>query len=132
MPEVDLPQNVFPQLRMTDWDRTRKFYVDGLGFTVDWEHRFEPQLPVFAQLTRDGRSLFLSGHRGDGEVGGAAYFFVPDVDAWYRDFTARGVRPDEPPQDAQYQVREITVIDPDGNRLRFGTRLTESSSGHGA
>lgn len=32
--------------------RTRQFYADGLGFGVDWEHRFEPSFPVFAQLTR--------------------------------------------------------------------------------
>jgi catechol 2,3-dioxygenase-like lactoylglutathione lyase family enzyme len=108
---------------MTDWDRSRKFYIDGLGFTIDWEHRFEPHLPVFAQLTRNGLSLFLSGHRGDCQVGGAAYFFVPDVDAWYQDFTIRGVRPEAPPQVTDYHVREMTVIDPDGNRLRFGTRL---------
>jgi len=37
-------------LRMTNWKRIRAFYVDGLGFTLDWERRFEPGLPVFAQL----------------------------------------------------------------------------------
>ena len=74
-------QRVFPQLRMTNWKRTRAFYVDGLGFSVDWEHRFEPGLPVFAQLTRDGLSLFLTEHAGDCQVGGAAYFVVDDVDA---------------------------------------------------
>ncbi len=49
-----MSQRVFPQLRMTNWKRTRAFYVDGPGFIVDWEHRFEPGLPVFAQLTRAG------------------------------------------------------------------------------
>src|SRR6266511_2934743 len=52
-----MSQRVFPQLRMTNWKRTRAFYVDGLGFNVDWEHQFEPGVPVFAQLTRDGLSL---------------------------------------------------------------------------
>ena len=69
-------QRVFPQLRMTNWKRTRAFYVDGLGFGVDWEHRFEPGLPVFASLTRDGLSLFLTEHTGDCQPGGAAYFVV--------------------------------------------------------
>lgn len=87
-----MPQTVFPQLRITDWERSRTFYVDGLGFTVDWEHRFAPGLPVFAQLTRDGRSLFLSAHGGGGAVGGAAYFFVTDVDGWHRDFARRRPR----------------------------------------
>ena len=48
-------QRVFPQLRMTDWQRTRQFYIDGLGFAVDWEHRFEPGFPVFAQLLEGPR-----------------------------------------------------------------------------
>ena len=53
-------QRVFPQLRMTNWDRSRAFYIDGLGFHVDGEHRFEPGFPVFAPLTREALSLFLN------------------------------------------------------------------------
>ncbi len=48
---------------MTNWERRRAFYVEGLGFRVDWEHRFEPGFPVFASLTRDGLSLFVTGAR---------------------------------------------------------------------
>ncbi len=112
-------QRVFPQLRMTDWERTREFYADGLGFDVDWEHRFEPGFPVFAQLTRDGLSLFLTEHAGDCQVGGAAYFVVDDVDALFREIRGRGIRPLEPPADTPWHTREMTVVDPDGNRLRF-------------
>jgi uncharacterized glyoxalase superfamily protein PhnB len=104
---------------MTNWERTRAFYVDGLGFVVDWEHRFEPGFPVFAQLTRDGLSLFLTEHAGDCQVGGAAYIVVDDVDALFREIVARGVRPSEPPEDTPWNTREMSVIDPDGNRLRF-------------
>ena len=104
---------------MIDWKRTRAFYVRGLGFTVDWEHQFEPNFPVFAQLTRDGLSLFLSEHAGDCKVGGAAYFVVDDVDALFREITGHGITPQEPPTDTEWGTREMTVVDPDGNRLRF-------------
>lgn len=114
-----MSQRVMPQLRMTNWDRTRAFYVDGLGFTVDWEHRFEPGFPVFAQVTRDGLSLFLTEHAGDCQVGGAAYIVLDDVDAFYREISARGVVSDEAPEDAPWDAREMVVVDPDGNRLRF-------------
>jgi hypothetical protein len=50
---------------MTKWERTRAFYVDGLGFAVEWEHRFEPGFPVFTQVSRDGLALFLAEHEGD-------------------------------------------------------------------
>jgi uncharacterized glyoxalase superfamily protein PhnB len=114
-----MTQRVFPQLRMTNWQQTRSFYADGLGFTVDWEHRFEPGFPVFAQLTRDGLSLFLSEHSGDCQVGGAAYFVVDDVDALFRDICARGVTIAERPDDTPWGTREMVIVDPDGNRLRF-------------
>lgn len=109
---------------MTDWERTRAFYADGLGFSVDWEHRFEPGFPVFAQLTRDGLSLFLSEHAGECQVGGAAYFLADDVDALFEEIRARGIRPAEVPEDTPWHTGEMMVIDPDGNRLRFANRAS--------
>jgi catechol 2,3-dioxygenase-like lactoylglutathione lyase family enzyme len=118
-------QTVTPQFRITDVQRSIAFYVGGLGFKVDWEHRFEPGFPVFMQLTRDGQSIFLTEHSGDCKVGGAAYFVVPDVDACYNEFVSRGVVATEPPENAPYGPREMLVMDPDGNRLRFATRFAE-------
>ena len=112
-------QRVIPQLRSTNWDRTRAFYEDGLGFRVQWEHRFEPDFPVFAQVSRDGLSLFLTEHSGDCQVGGAVYIVVDDLDALYREITQRNVPVAEPPQETPWGTREMCVIDPDGNRLRF-------------
>lgn len=114
-----MSQRVFPQLRMTNWERSRAFYVEGLGFHVDWEHRFEPGFPIFAQLTRDGLSLFLTEHAGDCQVGGAAYLVVEDVEAFFREISSRGISPGEPPGDTPWHTREMVVVDPDGNRLRF-------------
>ena len=48
-------QTVIPQLRVTDARASLSFYVDGLGFSVDWEHQFEPGFPLFLQLTREAR-----------------------------------------------------------------------------
>ena len=116
---------VIPILRSFDEGKAREFYVDWLGFTVDWEHRFEPGLPVFTQITRDGLSLFLTEHAGDCQVGGAAYLVVDDVDALFREISRRGINPAELPGDTEWHAREMTVVDPDGNRLRFSTAVTE-------
>jgi catechol 2,3-dioxygenase-like lactoylglutathione lyase family enzyme len=115
-----MDQRVTPQLRSTNWNRTRAFYEDGLGFRVQWEHRFEPGFPVFAQVSRDGLSLFLTEHSGDCQVGGAAYIVVDDLDAFHQEIVRRGVPVQEPPQDTPWGTREMAVLDPDGNRLRFG------------
>ncbi len=117
-------QRIFPQLRMTGWDRTRAFYVDGLGFQIDWEHRFAPGMPVFASVSRDGLSLYLTEHRDDCQVGGAVYLLVRDVDALYGEWRARGIRAVEPPGDTEWGAREMTIVDPDGNKLRFSTEAT--------
>lgn len=117
-------QFVTPQLRSTNWRRTRAFYVDGLGFTVKWTHQFAPGLPTFAEVVLDGRALFLTEHTGDCEPGGAAYIILPDIDAFYSSIRGRGVPVAEPPEDAPWGTREMLVVDPDGNRLRFANPKT--------
>lgn len=121
--------SVVPQFRITDARRSLAFYVKGLGFTVDWEHRFKPGFPLFAQLTRAGQSIFLTEHPGDCEVGGAAYFVVPDVDACYEEFVAHGIVPTDPPADMPWGPREMVVTDPDRNRLRFASAITPAGEG---
>jgi catechol 2,3-dioxygenase-like lactoylglutathione lyase family enzyme len=117
-------QLVYPALRITDEARSRAFYLDALGFEVDWEHRFEPGFPIFMQITRDGLSLYLSQHAGDCEVGGLVYLYVPDVDAWYERLLANGIAAD-PPEDQSWGNREFRVADPDGNQLNICTRLMQ-------
>lgn len=116
-------QTVIPQLRITNARRSLAFYVDGLGFTVDWTHQFEPGFPLFMQLTRAGQTIFLTEHTGDCEVGGAVYFVVPDVDQCFTEFGTRGVVPMQPPADTPWGTREMLLRDPDGNRLRFACEL---------
>ena len=58
-------QQVVPALRITSYAKSKAFYVDALGFKIDWEHRFEPHFPVFMQVSRDGMALYLTEHTGD-------------------------------------------------------------------
>lgn len=68
---------------------TRAFHVDGLDVTVDWEHRFETKLPDFARVTRVGRTPSLTQHTGDRQPGGAVCRDVDDLDAIFRERSAR-------------------------------------------
>ena len=113
-----LIQRVVPALRITDYERSKAFYVERLGFRVEWEHRFEPHFPVFMAIVRDGMQLYLSEHSGDCQVGGLVHFAIDDVDAWHREFEGRDVRPSDPPNN-DLGFRNMTVTDPDGNQLRF-------------
>jgi uncharacterized glyoxalase superfamily protein PhnB len=119
--EFILNQTVIPQLRIISATVSLPFYIEGLGFSVDWKHQFEPGFPLFIQLTRKDQVIFLTEHAGDCQVGGAVYFIVPDVDNCYSEFTNRGITTIEAPQDTPWGTREMVVADPDGNRLRFAT-----------
>lgn len=118
-------QRVMPALRMTNYARSKAYYVDGLGFTVAWEHRFEPSFPVFMQVERDGMAFYLTEHAGDCQVGGLVHLEVDDVDAWHAEFVGRGVPIHEPPSNDLPGLRMMTVVDPDGNQLRVLSRRPE-------
>ena len=111
-------QRVVPALRITNYERSKKFYLDQLGFILEWEHRFEPKLPVFMSVALDGMRLYLSEHSGDCQVGGLVHFVVSNVDALHSTFKVRQVHITEAPND-DLGFRNMTVTDPDGNQLRF-------------
>lgn len=111
-------QRVIPTLRITRYESSKAFYLDQLGFELEWEHRFEPSLPVFMSVARDRMRLFLSEHAGDCQVGGLVHFVVEDVASWHHEFVQRGVLIVQPPNH-DMGFCQMTVTDPDGNQLRF-------------
>ncbi len=111
-----------PVLRIFDEELARRFYVDALGFTVDWEHRFEPELPLYMQVRRDDLVLHLSEHYGDGAPGGVVWIPVADARALYDELSAvpfdllhqrPGFEPDGPGGPG------FSIGDPFHNQLRF-------------
>jgi catechol 2,3-dioxygenase-like lactoylglutathione lyase family enzyme len=111
-------QRVIPALRITDYERSKAYYVETLGFTVEWEHRFEPHFPVFLSIVRDGMRIYLSQHSGDCQVGGLVHFVIADVDALHAEFKSKGAVVCDAPND-DLGFRNMTIQDPDGNQLRF-------------
>lgn len=109
-----------PILRIFDVEKARGFYVGFLGFTVDWEHRFEPSMPVYMQISRGGMALHLSEHHGDCCPGSTVYVRANGLDAYHAEIMAKGdtnMRPGI--EETDWNTREMVVIDPFGNRLRF-------------
>ncbi|MEE9416204.1 MAG: VOC family protein [Acidimicrobiales bacterium] len=104
---------MIPIFRVADAAETAKWYRR-LGFEVVGEHRFEPGLPLYMFLDRDGVQLHLSEHTGDARPGTLVYFWVDDVAAVAVEFGAE--IHDQP------WGREIKLTDPDGNRLRVATK----------
>jgi catechol 2,3-dioxygenase-like lactoylglutathione lyase family enzyme len=109
-----------PVLRVMSVAEALPFYVDYLGFTLDWEHRFEPGMPLYVQVSRSAAVLHLSEHHGDGSPHCVVWLPVRDVSGLHRELLTRpnarvrpGIDPDTPGGPT------LQVIDPYGNILRF-------------
>ena len=112
-------QAATPILRIFDEAKAREFYVDFLGFKVDWEHRFEPGLPLYLQVSRDGCLLHLSEHHGDGSPGAALRIPTDALEALRDELAAKRYKHARPEIEQMPWGRDLTVRDPFGNRLTF-------------
>lgn len=113
-----------PILRIFDVAKARQFYVDYLGFQVDWEHRFEPALPLYLQVSRGGCALHLSEHHGDGTPGTVVFLRMAGLDAFHGELVRKNypfLRPGV--EIAPWNAKLMEVTDPFGNRLRFNEDL---------
>jgi len=109
-----------PILRIFDVAKAREFYVDYLGCTIDWEHRFDEKAPLYMQVSLAGLKLHLSEHYGDCCPGSTVFLRVRGLKEYHATITAKGygyLRPGI--EETFHQSCCMQVIDPFGNRLRF-------------
>jgi len=117
-------QPPIPLFRIFDQALARAFYIDWLGFTIDWEHQFTPTAPRYLQISRDSVVLHLTEHFGDCSPGAKVLIHVDDVEALHEELTSRP-NPKMNPSiaDAPWGARIMEVTDPFGNRLCFNQSL---------
>jgi catechol 2,3-dioxygenase-like lactoylglutathione lyase family enzyme len=106
-------------LRIFSEEKAREFYGDFLGFTYDWEHRFAPDMPLYAQIHRDDLVLHLSEHVGDATPGSTVFIRLTDIAALHAELNAKQYRHARPGLVEQEWGTIMEVVDPFGNRLRF-------------
>ena len=109
-----------PIFRIFNEDKAREFYVDYLGFKVDWEHRFEPGTPLYMQVSRGDCKIHLSEHHGDASPGSTIRIQVDELEAYHQEITAKQYKYYRPGLDDQeWGAREMCVQDGNGNKLIF-------------
>ena len=117
---------MIPILRMFDTAKAREFYCDFLGFSVDWEHRYAPDLPLYMQISLNGAVLHLSEHHGDASPGAKVMIEVRDLRPYHASLLEKRygyMRPGL--EDEAWGALTMTVIDPFMNRLVFAERKTD-------
>ncbi|MGN6284918.1 MAG: glyoxalase superfamily protein [Afipia sp.] len=115
---------VIPILRMFDVAKAREFYLGYLGFAVDFEHRFEPDLPLFMQVSRGDARLYLSEHHGDGSPGCHVTIEMSGIADYHAELAAKNYRYMRPGLERQsWGATTVTVYDPFSNHITFSEPL---------
>jgi catechol 2,3-dioxygenase-like lactoylglutathione lyase family enzyme len=108
-----------PILRIFDEAKAREFYLDFLGFEVEFEHRFEADLPLYLGIERENLQLHLSEHHGDCSPGSTVFVPMHNIEALRDDLLAKRYGYGRPQIVEQGWGKVLEVHDPFGNRIRF-------------
>lgn len=115
-----------PILRSFDEAKARDFYVGYLGFQIDWQHRFEPGLPLYMQVSLGDLQLHLSEHHGDGAPGAAVFIETTGIHDLHKELKAKGYKYARPGiEDAPWNAWTLSIRDPFHNRLMFNETKPE-------
>ena len=112
-------QPAIPIFRIFSVEKAMEFYQGFLGCTVDWEHRFGENFPLYCQVSRDGLKLHLSEHAGDASPGAKVFVHMKGIAALHAELTAKNYRYMKPGIEEQPWGREMIVTDPFSNRIAF-------------
>jgi uncharacterized glyoxalase superfamily protein PhnB len=113
-------KNTTPILRIFDEAKAKEFYINFLGFKVDWEHRFEDGLPLYMQVVKDGCVIHLSEHHGDCCPGAAMRIETTELDEYQKELLNKKYKNSRPGiEETPWGSRDMSISDPFGNRLTF-------------
>lgn len=111
-------------LRMFDYAKAQEFYVHWLGFTVDWEHRFDDTSPLYVQVSRGHMTLHLTEHHGDCCPGAKVFVEYTGLQDYHRQLTDQKYQFSKPGlEQAPWNALCMEVTDPFGNRLLFSEKM---------
>lgn len=106
-------EGITPILRADDLAAAKRYYLDVLGFTLDWD------ATSMISVSRDRCAIMIcDGHQGG--RGTWVWIGVEDADTLYAEFVAKGAVIRDPPQNFPWSY-EFQVEDPNGHVLRFGS-----------
>ena len=108
-------ENTIPVLPVKDLKRSRQFYVQKLGFSVDWGDSDDAAV---CQVSRDGHPIMLTEDRSLGSPG--CVWVGLESDELFREFTEKGVTVLQEPENKPWAY-QMLLQDIDGNVLWLGT-----------
>ena len=121
--------SVIPILRIFDIVKAKEFYIDWLEFTIDWEHTFNENAPMYMQISKGNITLHLSEHYGDGTPGSGIFIWCSGLEAYQQKLLNKNYKYFRPGlENTFYNSLCMNVIDPFGNKISFNEKLIEKES----
>lgn len=111
---------VIPLIRIFDQAKAVEFYVNWLGFTIDWTYQFESNFPLYIQVSKEGIVLHLTEHHGDCTPGSKVFIDCVGLTEFHAELIEKNYRFNRPGlEEAPWNAITMEVIDPFGNKLLF-------------
>lgn len=114
---------VKPIFRIFDYRKAVEFYVEWLGFTIDWEHTFGENFPLYLQVSLRDLALHLSEHHGDCSPGARVHIEnFTGLKEFHKQLNSKDYKYNKPGIGAAFWDANVTVmevIDPFRNVLTF-------------
>ena len=121
-------ERAYPILRIDDYEVAKRYYVEFLGFEIEFEWRHVADSPVYMGVARGGVALHLSEHLGE-PAGrpGAALFQVDNVLDFFEELKRKKSDMTEAPVDQAWGFTELRFMDPFENKLIFTSPTTQKA-----
>ena len=116
---------IAPVFAIADVKRSKDYYINKLGFEVDFEWADNERDPVrYMSVGKNDCRLHLS--QSERPHKATAYFFIYDVEGYYASVKKAGADITQDLKDWPWNMREFETADPDGNRLIFGQDISRT------
>jgi len=116
---------VAPLIRIFDEHKAREFYVEFLGFKVDFEHRHFEGAPLYMQVSKGECLLLLSEHYGDGGAGCSIVIETDELEPYCDELNKKNYKYAKPGiQDMPWGGKNMAIADPFGNKITFTNAIS--------
>ncbi len=117
-------EKVIPMLRIFDYNKAVEFYIDWLGFKINFEHTFHEGAPVYIEVEKDGIVFHLSEHHGDGTPGSHVFIWCTGVKEYHEELINKKYKYNRPGiEETFYGSLTFIVNDPFNNKISFNQKL---------
>jgi hypothetical protein len=108
-----------PTFRILDYEKAMNFYIDYLGFEIDFEHRFGPTEPVYMQISKNGLVIHLTENKRF-QTNTIVFVETKGIGDFHRELCERNPTKKIPDiSRTNWETLQMEIQDPFGNLLRF-------------